>query len=92
MKNLKSNLFEKFKDSALVNESLSLVEGGLAGPGSDSTGDTDCTNRAGSGADCGDGSTDAVFDSDPTNAGDDGCRVTSGISGGVAQVNLSFKL
>ena len=54
-----------------------FIEGGLAGPGSSSTGDTDCTTSHGS--DCGDVYTDGVFDTDPTGSGDDGCRVSTGL-------------
>ena len=74
MKNTKSNLFKKFADAELNKNATALIEGG-AGPGSSSTGDTDCTNRGGSGADCGDSTTDAIFDTDPTSASDDTCTI-----------------
>ncbi len=77
MKNKKSNLFKKFEDAQLSKNAKALIEGG-AGPGSNSTGDTDCTNRGGSGADCGDIYTDAIFDTDPTKADDDTCYAVFG--------------
>jgi hypothetical protein len=75
MKNIKSKLFEKFDDSVLADKAMILIDAGLAGPGSDSTGDHDCTNRPGWGADCGDSETSAVYDADPTSSGDDSCKV-----------------
>ena len=74
MEKMDSNLFKKFADAELNNNATALIEGG-AGPGSSSTGDTDCTNRGGSGADCGDITTDAIFDTDPTSTNDDTCRI-----------------
>ena len=78
MKKVKNNLFRKFNDSVLTQESLMFIEGGVGGPGSSSTGDTDCTSRGGSGSDCGDISTDGSYDSDPTGSDSDGCISSSG--------------
>jgi hypothetical protein len=72
MKNKGNDLFKKFEDEKINKNSLTLIEGGANGPGSDSTGDTDCTTREG--GDCTDIYTDGIFDTDPTNATDDTCR------------------
>lgn len=73
MKNKENDLFKKFEDEKINKNSLTLIEGGANGPGSDSTGDTDCTDRMG--GDCTDIHTDGIFDTDPTDSRDDTCRL-----------------
>ncbi|WP_139134241.1 hypothetical protein [Crocinitomix algicola] len=87
MKSLKSDLFKKFEDSNLTKESLQIVEGG-GGPGSNSTGDHDCTSSQGS--DCGDLETDAIFDTDQTLKGQDGCGVASSSDYSTGSASYSY--
>jgi hypothetical protein len=77
MKSINSKLFQDSL-TVLEMERLNLVKAGLAtgGPGSSSTGDHDCTFSKGS--DCGDNNTDGVLDTDVTQVGHDGCKISGG--------------
>jgi hypothetical protein len=81
MKNLKSDLFQKFENQMIEeNQTVSVTGGinvgggvGVVVRGGDTrvTGDTDCTGDYIS-PDCGDGSSTNT-DSTPTSSNDDGC-------------------
>lgn len=72
MEKIENKLFKKFIDSTLSEDSLSFIQGGLAEPGSESTGDSECTSR-GKARDCTDPTTDGIYDTDYTDSQGDGC-------------------
>ena len=72
MKKISSNLFKKLKDSE-ISSNTSVIIGGDSNPGSNKTGDMECTNVRGV-ADCTDQYTDYILDTTQTAPSEDGCQ------------------